>query len=178
MIGNCTDNLLGLISKMEIFMRNNQQPANIEVCSPTELVEEIRSEFKHQLDEYAIELQGNHTIPSWNADKKRILEILKHLVTNSISFHDKTKEMRQIVVSITGGKRNTILKVTDNGLGIQEDQQGRVFDIFFRASTETIGHGMGLFLAKELADKMGATIACKSTIGKGTTISLTIPNHS
>jgi signal transduction histidine kinase len=177
MIATCTDNILALISKMEVFMRNNQLPVDIAACSPDELITEIRSEFKQQLDASDIKLTGGkHSLGLWNIDKKRVLAMLRHVVANSISFHDKDKSERLIEITVTTGRRNIIMKIVDNGLGIEESQVSRVFDVFFRGTTETSGHGMGLFLAKELADKMGANISCKSRINEGTTISISFPN--
>jgi signal transduction histidine kinase len=177
MIADCTDNILGLISKMEIFMRNKRLPVNMEAYDPKDMVDETRSEFANQLDACGIALiGGKHSPGLWSIDKKRVLDMLRHIVGNSISFYDRGKEQPYISITVSTGRRNTIMKITDNGLGIQANQVSRVFDIFFRGSTETTGHGMGLFLAKELADTMDAVITCKSKINEGTTIAISFPN--
>ncbi|MEI9918418.1 MAG: HAMP domain-containing sensor histidine kinase [Bacteroidota bacterium] len=177
MIGGCTDNILGLISKMELFMKNNRLPVNIGAYDPMDLIDETRSTFATQLDACGITLvSGKHSPGLWSIDKKRVSDLINHVVANSISFYDEKKEQKNITITVSAGKRNTIMEIKDNGLGIEESQLSRVFDIFFRGSTETIGHGMGLFLAKELADKMGATIKCKSKINEGTTIAISFPN--
>ena len=68
-----------------------------------------------------------------------------------------------------------ILEVSDNGKGIPEDQQVRIFDVFYRATEDSIVPGMGLFLAQSLAEKMGGCITCTSTLHLGTTIRVSFP---
>jgi two-component system sensor histidine kinase VicK len=70
-------------------------------------------------------------------------------------------------------------EITDTGMGIPKDQQSHVFDKFFRGSNvskvESVGSGLGLYIAKAFIEASGGRIWFKSIQGKGTTFSFTLP---
>jgi signal transduction histidine kinase len=72
-----------------------------------------------------------------------------------------------------GGVRLTI---SDNGIGISPEQQPKVFDMFHRATEISTGSGLGLFIVKEVVDKLNGQISLQSVFGKGSTFSISIPN--
>ena len=176
MIEACTHKMDKLLSTLQEYMVNSQRPLMVEQLDPQEIIQGIRSEFKNQLDACKIDLVSD--VPSstvWDIDKYSTLRILKHLVSNSISFHDSQKKERKIIIHLDSNESGYKLKVSDNGKGIPEDQQKRIFDVFFRGSENSIGVGMGLFLAKSLADKMGGSMSCESKSEEGTTITASFP---
>jgi signal transduction histidine kinase len=164
------------ISKLQEYLINNVSPLFIELVDPDDLIGEVKDEFKNQLDTFSIALVSDIRISSlWPVDKQAVSSILKYLVSNSIAFHDPEKKEKKIVVRIDFNLTGSILEVQDNGLGIREEQQSRIFDVFFRGTEDTIGPGMGLFLAKSLVDKMGGTIRCRSTRQEGTSMLISFP---
>jgi two-component system sensor histidine kinase VicK len=76
-------------------------------------------------------------------------------------------------------KKKILFKVEDQGIGIANDQQKRVFSRFFRASnalkTETEGTGLGLFIAKNIIEAHGGEIWFESEEDRGTTFYFTLP---
>ena len=171
MIEACTHTMDKLISTLQEYMVNNQRPLLVEQLDPQELIQAIRIEFKHQLDAYKIDLISDVASSAvWGIDKYSTLRILKHVISNSISFHDTQKRERKIIIRLDSNESGYKLEVWDNGRGIPEEQRERIFDVFFRGSENSIGVGMGLFLAKSLAEKMGGSISCKSALAEGTTI--------
>jgi signal transduction histidine kinase len=99
---------------------------------------------------------------------------LRHLLQNAIDFRSQDK-VNEIVVKITNTSApKWTLSVTDNGIGIPEDQLEKVWEMNYRGSNASSGAGLGLYLVSEMAKKLGGKVSLQSQIGKGTTISLTI----
>jgi signal transduction histidine kinase len=65
--------------------------------------------------------------------------------------------------------------VADNGKGIPPQHQGRIFDMFYRASDDTKGSGLGLYIVKETVGKMGGNIEVCSAVGAGSTFTIRLP---
>ena len=71
-----------------------------------------------------------------------------------------------------------IIIFKDNGIGISQPNQYKIFDMFYRASVQSDGSGLGLYIVKNAVDKLGGTLAVSSELGKGTTFELKLPNHT
>jgi two-component system NtrC family sensor kinase len=70
-----------------------------------------------------------------------------------------------------------IIEVMDNGEGISERNQKKVFDMFYRASSSSQGTGLGLAMCQEIVKKLNGEIKLTSQLGEGTTITLILPNN-
>ena len=176
MIEACTDEMDKRLSTLRQYMVNDQHTLVFETIDPLELIQKAKSEFKNQLGVCKIDLVADTgPAPSWTIDKYCALRILEHLISNSIAFHDPEKKESKIIVRVESNDSGSVLEVSDNGKGIPEDQQTRIFDVFYRATEDSIGPGMGLFLAQSLTEKMGGCITSTSTLHLGTTIRVSFP---
>ncbi|MGB3181161.1 MAG: HAMP domain-containing sensor histidine kinase [Cyclobacteriaceae bacterium] len=79
-------------------------------------------------------------------------------------------------VSAVIDKDRAEVRVKDNGLGIPKDQQDKVFAMFYRASNQGNGAGLGLYIIKETMEKLNGSIELVSEVNTGTTFILSIPN--
>jgi signal transduction histidine kinase len=178
MIEACTHEMDKRISKLQEYMVNNLRPLRTEKFSALDLIQEIRTEFKNQLGASNIELISDAEPSTMcSTDKHGTLTILKYLISNSIAFHDPEKKEKKITVKVESNEHGCVFEVKDNGKGIPEDQQPRVFDVFFRGTEKSIGLGMGLFLAQSMAENLGASISCQSEIKVGTSMRVSLPNR-
>jgi len=66
--------------------------------------------------------------------------------------------------------------VQDQGIGIREDLHDRIFEMFYRASNQSEGTGLGLYIVSETAQKLGGNVALDSELGTGSTFEVSIPN--
>ena len=109
-----------------------------------------------------------------SADSRRLAEVLGNLLSNAIKF---TPEGGSVTVSVGRQGASAVLEVADTGVGIPEDEVGKLFERFFRASTAATirGTGLGLSIAKSIAEAHGGTMGVRSTVGVGTTFSLELP---
>ncbi|MEP4884382.1 HAMP domain-containing sensor histidine kinase, partial [Maribacter dokdonensis] len=88
------------------------------------------------------------------------------------------KESPFIHINVKTSKKEAILVVKDNGVGIEDVELERIFEMFYRVSSKVMGSGIGLFIVKEVIAKLKGTIDATSKIGQGSTFTITIPNES
>ena len=106
-------------------------------------------------------------------DRLALEQVVENLLSNAIKFG----ESKPVGVALTADGRAARLAVRDRGIGISEGDRARIFARFERAVTrrEHGGFGVGLWLANQLVDAMGGTIAIESAPGEGTTFTVTLP---
>ncbi|HMQ00690.1 MAG TPA: sensor histidine kinase, partial [Cyclobacteriaceae bacterium] len=69
----------------------------------------------------------------------------------------------------------TSIEIEDNGEGIRAEYQPNIFNMFYRASENTKGSGLGLYIAKETVNRIGGNIAFQSEYGKGSVFTIEVP---
>ena len=67
------------------------------------------------------------------------------------------------------------MQVCDNGLGIAKEHVDKIFDMFYRASEQQSGSGLGLYIVKETIEKMNGTITVSSKLGEGSCFTVNLP---
>ena len=109
------------------------------------------------------------------SDSSRLQVILNNLLSNSIKYADRNKAESVITITASATSNSFTFSVEDNGDGIAEDHQDKIFNMFYRASEKASGSGLGLYIVKETLEKMNGTISHQSTLGKGSLFTVTIP---
>ena len=109
------------------------------------------------------------------SDKKLFLSILQNYIDNSIKYRDVSKPSSNAKISVQEQGDSIEIAVSDNGTGIPEDLQGRVFDMFFRGSKQATGSGLGLYIVQQAAEKLGGSIRMQSVLGEGSTFYASLP---
>ena len=109
-------------------------------------------------------------------DEDRINEVLGNLLSNAFKFTDRGGTVELIV---EGSENEVCLSVRDTGVGIAAEHLPHIFEKFFQASNQAYaaakGTGLGLAIAREIVEAHGGTIRVESTLGMGTTFSITLP---
>ena len=99
-------------------------------------------------------------------------KILRNLLDNALKY----TKTGGIVVSINSESETTLqISISDSGRGIPADQLRQIFDPLYRADTTVNGTGLGLAIVKRWAEAMGGNVDVKSTVGLGSTFTLTLP---
>lgn len=113
------------------------------------------------------------------ADVNMLKTILRNLLSNAIKYTDNNGS---ITISSGIDGKHSLLEITDTGIGMNKDQQARLFSIDNTISTPGThnepGTGLGLLLSKELAEKNNAEIRVESTIGEGSTFTIALPTYT
>jgi PAS domain S-box-containing protein len=115
-------------------------------------------------------------LPEITADRDQITSLFQNLIANAVKFH-KPGVIPKIHVSARQDENNWTFSVADNGIGIDQKYEDRLFKIFSRLHTksEYPGTGIGLAMCKRIVDRHGGTIWLKSAPDAGTTFYFTIP---
>lgn len=121
-----------------------------------------------------ISVEANVEKVSVNIDGKRIKQVLINLLTNAIKF---TPAGGEIIVEIEDGGNELTVSVSDTGRGIPEEEIDRVFDEFYRGSSQEVGSGLGLPICKRIIDMHGGRIWVESMVGEGSTFYFTLPKN-
>lgn len=109
------------------------------------------------------------------SDKGMITTILQNLVENAIKYSKRNiPAIVDIRVESHHGKFLTV-RVEDNGIGIADDIQVKVFDMFFRGNEISRGSGLGLYILKNAVEKLKGKIILKSKENVGTTFIIELP---
>jgi signal transduction histidine kinase len=104
-----------------------------------------------------------------------LLSIITNLLSNGIRYRDATKPS-YVFLHVTVDHNGAKIVVKDNGIGIEEGPQEKIFDKFFRVTDDVRGSGLGLFILKCTLNNLGGTVEVQSTMGEGTRFVIRIPN--
>ena len=110
------------------------------------------------------------------SDERRLKSIVHNIMSNSVKYSDSTKERCWLRAEIDIDHEKCIVAFSDNGKGISKENQSRVFEMFYRGTVERSGSGLGLYIVKEMTERIGGSIQLDSELGTGTTLRLEIPN--
>lgn len=117
-----------------------------------------------------IEISGEGTV---EMEKDHAYELVKNLMENAVRYNE---DGGHVFVSVDEKADKVTLKVKDDGIGIDEENQSRIFERFYRVnksrSRETGGTGLGLSIVKHVAELYGAKLTLASTLGAGTEITV------
>jgi signal transduction histidine kinase len=108
------------------------------------------------------------------SDKKIIRNILTNLISNAVKF---SNEKGQVSVNISGNEGTFLIEVSDNGIGISNEDKKHLFERFFRGknATNIQGTGLGLNIVAKYVEVLNGKIAFESELEKGTKFSISIP---
>jgi signal transduction histidine kinase len=123
----------------------------------------------------SLELAAARPLPL-EADPARIRRVLDNLLSNAIKF---TPAGGAVAISVSGGEGRRRIEVTDNGIGVPQEELGQIFSRFYRASSATRreipGTGLGLVIARAIVEGHGGAISLDSREGEGTSVTVTLP---
>ncbi|RAW03403.1 MASE1 domain-containing protein [Pseudochryseolinea flava] len=107
------------------------------------------------------------------SDRWRLKVILNNIISNAIRYRNGKDPVIKVDVEIAD--HNVTLSIEDNGKGIEREHLPNIYKMFYRATDDGAGSGLGLYIVKEAIDKLNGNISIDSTVGKGTTVNLRIP---
>ena len=147
--------------------------------SLSEMVKGVTEElgFFARANNVQIKLEIENDIPEVNTDPMKIRMVIQNLIDNAIKYSGGKDGAVKVNLSKKDG--SVCCRVEDFGVGIPKDQQDKVFDKFFRSDNvmkkQTIGTGLGLYIAKAVVKSSGGKIGFTSEEGKGSVFWFTLP---
>jgi signal transduction histidine kinase len=121
-----------------------------------------------------LELEAEHV--DWFP--ARLRHILDNLLSNSLKFRDPDKAESWVQLGLRQTPAGYEFRVSDNGVGLPDDQHPHVFELFYRAApTRAAGLGVGLAVVKLLVEQSGGKLTVDSGTGQGTTFVAVLPRY-
>jgi two-component system, sensor histidine kinase len=166
------------ISEILDYSKNKRQEIVAEQIRLKEVCSEILENLKymdqfHRIKFDLTELEQAEFVQ----DKTRLKIILNNLLTNAVKFQKNTPGHNPYI-RITARKsgEQVAIDIEDNGEGIRPELQGKIFDMFYRATENAKGSGLGLYIAKEAASRIHGQISVRSEYGKGSVFTVELKN--
>jgi signal transduction histidine kinase len=157
------------------YSRNARLEVNIETFNIEEMVQEIFEDLKYtSLNEvnFSMDNDGSSYIET---DKSRLNTVLKNIIGNSVKYKKANSNDCYVTLSIKRFEQFMEITVSDNGEGISAKSISRIFEMFYRGTSTSVGTGLGLYITKEILIKLQGTISASSEFGVGTIITINLP---
>ncbi|MFA7356653.1 MAG: GAF domain-containing sensor histidine kinase [Methanothrix sp.] len=151
------------------------------VTSPPEdvsfgdIVRETLDRFSAEIGSRGVEVVLAESWPKVRVDRLRIQEVLMNLIENGLKYMGDEANPKIEIGWLRRDGDETIFFIRDNGIGIEADQQEKVFDLFYQLDPDTEGSGVGLAIVKRIIEVHNGRIWIESEVGSGTTVFFTLP---
>lgn len=191
-IRDSAKDLLNLINNLLDLSRIESGRADLMLATIDlrNLISELFAQLKPLADAKRISLDAKVLVeaPLIRTDAGKLKQVLVNLVGNAIKFTDAGK----VTVTVCPAPENSSparlahgrriqLSVQDTGVGIAADKLDKIFEKFYQADASASrlheGTGLGLYITKQLLDLLAGTIEVQSTLGKGTTVTISLPQN-
>lgn len=160
------------------YSRNSRLDLKITEFSLVQLIEGIFNDLRFSTDmhvDFTMEISGSAIIRS---DRYRLDTLLKNIIGNAFKYRNREIKNPWVKVLVQNAQDGCKIAISDNGIGISDKSINKVFDMFYRGSSAVAGTGLGLYICKEIINRMGGSIAVKSAPGTGSTFTIHLPIYS
>jgi signal transduction histidine kinase len=169
-----------LSEKLLLLSESEHGQTNWSTVELAPLLTELAAEFKTKGRESGTNIElipMEKSIPVLG-DAFRLKQALVNLVDNAIKY---SKPGGEVKISARADDTQVIIEIKDNGIGISQAEQVRIFERFYRVdksrSRAQGGSGLGLAIVKKIAEEHGGTISVESTLGEGSVFRITLPRR-
>jgi signal transduction histidine kinase len=166
------------ISEMLTFVKSKHSGVNKQECNLENIVDNVIT-----LNSYASSHNGKHVkihkeveLNAIRSDPLKLQVILNNLVSNSIKYSDPKKPEQWVKVRTCRLNGSAVIEVQDNGVGIRQKDQERIFDKFYLAGENKNSSGLGLYLVKDAVTQLEGKIEVRSEPGVSSTFIISLPN--
>jgi signal transduction histidine kinase len=157
--------------------RSKKIDLKVEELDLTKLLDDTINDIRFNKGASAISLDyntdDNHLFKS---DYNQMKIILNNLMANAVKYHNLDQPNPFIRVTFKRTKQVVEIAVEDNGRGIAKENMSKIFDMFYRASSDTEGTGLGLYIVQEALRKIKGIVLVDSELGKGSTFKIVLEN--
>lgn len=159
------------------YSRNSRLEVAQDEIDFRKLVTETMDKLSYMEGINSISFDCSYDIQSqFVSDQRRLAVILANLMGNAVRFQNPSTDQPTVNIRIQANAREASLVVEDNGVGIASEYQGKIFDMFFKASHQNHGSGLGLYIVKETVNVLQGKVTFTSSTRQGTTFTVSIPN--
>tara|TARA_B100001758_G_scaffold157273_1_gene135550 strand:- start:1057 stop:2061 length:1005 start_codon:yes stop_codon:yes gene_type:complete len=170
------DRMINIVEDLEVISRLETEDSQLEFqpFNIVELAKEVIEAFEMKAGQMKINLELYKEVQTEMVigDRDKIQQVFMNLISNSIKYG---KENGTTSIKFYDMENNMLIEVADDGIGIEEDSLGRLFERFYRVdknrSREIGGTGLGLAIVKHILEGHNQQINVRSTVGVGSTFS-------
>jgi len=163
-----------VVELLSISRNNRVNDPHVKIDFLSEINNSVSSYLSNFEKGLEIITKVNQSIPFYS-DLTRIRIVLNNLISNAMKYRNPDQERSLVNVEVEVLEGKAIIKIEDNGEGIAEEKLPHIFDMFYRATEKSEGSGLGLYIVKNVLDKLNATIDIDSAEWEGTKIKVMIP---
>lgn len=177
MINERVTHLDSFVKKLIDYYKNNRSEEINELIDIEKLIKGTMSFLN--IEEKNIDFKLNiMQTSSFYGDPYRLGIVFENLISNSVKYQDPEKTKPTIEIDLNISPQKLELKISDNGIGIEEKHLNSIFKLFYRTedSLKKTGSGIGLYIVKEAIKHMGGQITVLSEINLGTVFTVILPN--
>jgi PAS domain S-box-containing protein len=177
LIDKSVNKLDTFINDMTNFSRNSRQVLNIQPVDFDDIIRDCAENLRYMDNADRVTLRTNLQLEApFYSDSLRISTVLQNLLSNSVKYQRLHIDDAYVQIDIHCNAERALIKYTDNGKGIDSNYLPRIFDMFFRASIDSYGSGLGLYIVKQVVEKLQGQIRAESRLGEGTHFTVQLPN--
>ncbi|MBL4675095.1 MAG: PAS domain S-box protein [Mucilaginibacter sp.] len=150
-------------------------PLNYSDFHLDQMVDEVVELMQHSTKSHSIVICATETKLLISADKQRLEQVIINLLSNAIKY---SPEADHINVTLSADSKHAIIEVQDFGIGINKEQQRRIFSRFYRVedvASHISGLGIGLYISNEIINRHNGKLSVNSNAGKGSTFRVEVP---
>jgi PAS domain S-box-containing protein len=169
-----SEGVLSLVGDINSYVKAKETPLAIECIDTGEILCMLREEFGVTLSSRRIRWSQHDAIPSIRADKTSMVRIFRNLIDNALKYGGET--LTEIHFGYKESREFHVFSVSDDGVGIQEHECDRIFELFQRNQTSRRidGTGLGLAIVKEIAERHRGKVWVESEPNRGATFYFSI----
>jgi len=179
-----SDHLTFLLDQLLDFSKMERKDLSLEKSNFNiiDLIKKAKESNKEKYEQHSVQVELD--LPEEpvmvSADEKRIKQVLINLISNAIKYSDKEKDEKKVIVSLSAEGDEVTVAVKDNGVGIPETEEDKIFNKFYRIDSsltyEVEGTGLGLAICREIIQEHGKEITVVSTPGEGSIFMFKLDN--
>ncbi|MDI1317746.1 PAS domain-containing sensor histidine kinase [Flavobacterium sp.] len=175
LVSESTERLDKTIQEILYYSKNARLSLEIKPIDICETVTNIYNDVRFSTTKL-IQFDTNfNTITNIVTDLYRLETILKNIINNAVKYSNPNSDVVSIKFNIEENANKYIITISDNGLGIKEEHVDKIFNMFFRGTSASVGTGLGLFIVKEAVGKLNGNIQVTSKVNVGTTFTIKLP---
>ncbi|KGX88268.1 PAS domain-containing sensor histidine kinase [Pontibacillus litoralis] len=162
-----------IVNEFMLLAKPNEMDAYTET-NVTEIIEYALSLFTHQINKHNIQVETNFDadVSVIHSDPKRLKQVFINIVKNALEAMDKEGKL-SISTTYNSIQSNIVIKLQDNGKGMDVEQLRRIGEPFF--TTKEKGTGLGIMVTTKFVESLGGSIQYDSKLGEGTCVTIILP---
>lgn len=178
MVSRSAAKLDNFINDLVNYSRNSRMEVKQEKINFKAMIDEILEDLSHMENASNLKIKTDIQSAECLGDGPRLKIIFSNLISNAIKYQKRqSRDNAELEIRIVPKKEAIEISFSDNGEGISAENQKKVFEMFYRASENSHGSGLGLYIVKEVVGKLNGKIDLVSRPGRGTRFTVYLPNH-